>query len=389
MIALSLSTTTVKMNAKKRLNINRHLFYETSHSPSLVDIVGEEMLHKVTDFCFIANPYYPDKELIKKMQDRLPMLIKSYPSSNPRQIQEQLAKVLHVNPEYLLIGNGASELITIIQREFIDDFAIPVPTFSEYTDKLRKQEWAHLFQLKPEEDYQLNLNDYAEWIDENDITSALIINPGNPTGQLIPLNEMILFLNRMQHLRLIIVDESFMDFADEDIPTLLPHIKHHPNMIVVRSMSKHCGVPGLRLGYCCTTNLELLKRLRQLTPVWNVNTLGEYFISQLADTDAEYQKARLKVIRDVRFLYEQLKDINGFYTYKTGSNFVLIKVLCGINATELQHILLEEYHLYVRDCSNKVGIDNLHIRVASQGERKDKLLIEALKEISKKLIPES
>ncbi len=372
------------MNSKKRLKINRHLFYETSHSPSLVDIVGEEMLSKVIDFCFIANPYYPHKQLIKKIQERLPILIKSYPSSNSKQLQESLSKVLHVNPDHILIGNGASELITIIQREFIDDFAIPVPTFSEYTDKLRRQEWANLYQLDPQKNYQLNLNDYAEWIDENEITSALIINPGNPTGQLIPLNEMILFLNRMQHLRLIIVDESFMDFADEDIPTLLPHIKHHPNVIVVRSMSKHCGVPGLRLGYCCTANQDLLKRLRLLTPVWNVNTLAEYFISQLPETNDEYQKARLKVIKDVRLLYHELKDLKGFYTYPTGSNFVLIKILCGLTASELQQILLEEYHLYVRDCSNKIGIDNLHIRVASQGKQKDKLLIEALKEISER-----
>lgn len=373
------------MKSKRRLKINRHLFYETSHSPSLVDIVGEEMLPEVTDFCFIANPYYPDKNLIKKIQERLPVLIKSYPSSNPRISQEYLSKVLNVNPDHLLIGNGASELITIIQKEFIDDFAIPVPTFSEYTEKLRNQKHAHLYQLDPENNYQLVLNDYAEWIDQHSITSALIINPGNPTGQLISLNEMIVFLNRMQHLRLIIVDESFMDFAAEDIPTLLPHIKHHPNVIIVRSMSKHCGVPGLRLGYCCTANLELLKRLKTMTPVWNINTLAEYFITQLPDTDSVYQKARLKVIRDVRFLYDELKDIEGFFVYPTGSNFLLIKILCGMNATELQQILLEEYHLYVRDCSNKAGMDDLHIRVASQGKQKDKLLIAALKEISGKI----
>ncbi|MDP4203589.1 MAG: histidinol-phosphate transaminase [Bacteroidota bacterium] len=370
------------MFTKKKLKINRHLFYETSHSPSLVDIVGEKMLSKVTDFCFIANPYFPDKRLTKKLQERLPMLMKSYPSSNPRLSQEHLAKVLHVKPEQLLIGNGASELITIIQKEFIDDFAIPVPTFSEYTDKLKKQECAHLFQLPPEKNYQLDLDEYARWIDERGITSALIINPGNPTGQLLSLNDMIVFLNRMQHLRLIIVDESFMDFAAEDIPSLLLHVKHHPNVIIVRSMSKHCGVPGLRLGYCCTANMELLKRLRGLTPVWNINTIAEYFVSQLPATDAQYQKARLRVIKDVRYLYNELKSLNGFLAYPTASNFVLIKILCGLNATELQHKLLEEYHLYVRDCSNKTGMDNLHIRVASQGMTKDKLLIAALKEIS-------
>lgn len=371
------------MTSKEKIYINRHLFYETSHSPSLVEIVGEDMLSKITDFCFIANPYYPDKKLTKKLQERLPILMKSYPSSNPKLSQLYISEVLHVKPEHLIIGNGASELITIIQKEFVDDFAIPIPTFSEYTEKLRNQDNARLYQLPVNNNYQLNLNDYATWIDDNKISSALIINPGNPTGQILPLKDMIHFLNRMQHLRLIIVDESFIDFADDDIPSLLPHVKHHPNVIIVRSMSKHCGVPGLRLGYCYSANADILKRIRSQIPVWNINTIAEYFLTQLSITNTEYHIARKHVIADVKYLYSKLKKIKGIFAYPTGSNFLLIKVQFGINATELQQLLLEEYHLYVRDCSNKIGLDNYHIRVASQGKKKDALLISALQKISK------
>ena len=76
--------------------------------------------------------------------------------------------------------------------------------------------------------------------------------------------------------------------------------------------------------------MELLKRLRELTPVWNINTLAEYFVSQLPATDAQYQKARLRVIKDVRYLYNELKNLEGFFAYPTGSNFVLIKILHGM-----------------------------------------------------------
>ncbi len=372
------------MFTQKKLEIKRHLFYETSHSPSLADIVGKEMLNKIVDFCFIANPYYPDKKLLKLLQRELPMLIKSYPSSNSIISQQNLAEVLHVDPRSLVIGNGATELITIIVEELIDDIAIPVPTFSEYTDKIRRKDYAKLYQLPTEEDYQLDLNNFAAWIDENRITSALIINPGNPTGQLIPLNEMMKFLDKMSHLKMIIVDESFIDFADENIPSLLPHIGKFRNLMLVRSMSKHCGIPGLRLGYCCSSNEEYLKGIRKSLPVWNINTLAEYFLTQLKKTDAEYHKARLRVIRDIRYFYKELKQIEGFRVYPTGSNFVLIKSNCGLTATELQHILLEDYNAYVRDCSNKVGLDAYHIRAASQGKKKDKLLIHALQEISAK-----
>ncbi|OQA96749.1 MAG: Threonine-phosphate decarboxylase [Bacteroidetes bacterium ADurb.Bin217] len=370
------------MTLRDKLHINRHLFYETSHSPSLFDIVGEEMIEKITDFCFIANPYYPNNELIKKLQERLPILIKSYPSSNPSISQKHLSDVLHINPNHIIIGNGATELITIIQKECIDDFAIPVPTFSEYTEKIRKQEQAKLYYLQAHNNYQLNLREFADWIVANSITSALIINPGNPTGQLHSLDEMKDFLNSMRHLRMVIVDESFIDFAGEELPSLLPCIQQYQNLVVVRSMSKHCGIPGLRLGYCVTANSDLLQKIRSSIPVWNINTIAEYFLTQLYPTDELYHVARKQVIADVHYLYTELKQITGFFVYPTGSNFVLIRIECGVAAKDLQRLLLEDYYLYVRDCSNKIGLDNFHIRVASQGKDKDSLLIAALQQIS-------
>lgn len=372
------------MQQKDKIKIDRHLFHETSHSPSLVDIVGMDMLDKVVDFCFIANPYYPDKKMIRDLQKQLPIVLKSYPSSNPMIARTYLANVLHVNPEHLIIGNGATELITLIDKNMIDDIAIPVPTFSEYIDKLRKKDSAKLYQLPADNHYQLCLNDFADWIDQQQVSSALIINPGNPTGQLIELEEMKAFLQRMSHLKMIIVDESFIDFAGGHVPSLMNYIEQFQNLIIVRSMSKHCGVPGLRLGYCCTANQQFLQEMLELLPIWNINTLAEYFLSRLHETDAQYHKARMRVIDDVQHLFDELVKIKGFYVYPTGTNFILIRCECGLTAEELQDILLVEHYSYVRDCSNKVGIDEYHIRVASQGRKKDKILIKALKEISKK-----
>src|SRR5262249_30401406 len=107
----------------------RDLFYETSHSPSPADLVGYQKAPEITDFCFIANPYYPTPEMLRDLQENLPILIKSYPSSNPLNGQKDLAAVLHVNPENLLIGNGSTEIIALIDSMLIDRIAIPIPTF--------------------------------------------------------------------------------------------------------------------------------------------------------------------------------------------------------------------------------------------------------------------
>ncbi len=362
----------------------RHLFYETSHSPSLADLVGYEKAGRIIDFCFIANPYYPTPEMLKDLQEKLPILIKSYPSSNPRGSQENLAKVLKVDPEHLIIGNGATELITLVDEALIDHMAIPVPTFGEYLEKLKDQRDAELYRLDPLKDYRLDLKRYLAWLHHQRIKSALIINPGNPTGQLHPLAEMESFLKAAKELELVVVDESFIDFGGEEIPSLLPVAEKYSNLLIVRSMSKHCGIPGLRLGYCYSGNLYLLNRLRRHLPTWNINTLAEYFLSLLPPTNDAYHQARKRLIGDVRWLAKELGAVSGLRVYPTGANFVLIKIQNGMTATVLQKKLLDEHQMYVRDCSNKVGMDRFHIRVASQGRLKDAELVRALKVLMKR-----
>ena len=108
-------------------------------------------------------------------------------------------------------------------------------------------------------------------------------------------------------------------------------------------MSKHCGVPGLRLGYCYSANLYILNRLRRFIPTWNLNTLAQYFLSLLPSTDAEYHEARKRLMGDVRWLYGALKEIRGIEVYPTGANFVLLKIKNGLTAAELQARLLKEH----------------------------------------------
>ena len=366
----------------QKFNINRHLFEETSHSPALIDIVGEELMDQVIDYCFIANPYYPTEEMMEQLKSKLVSMIKAYPSSNPKLARQNLAEVLHVNSDFLILGNGATELITIIEKYLIDEIAIPIPTFSEYIEKLSSLNAAKIFQLNPQHDYQLNLKEYAEWINVNKINSALIINPGNPTGQLMSVLDLKWFLNEMKHLKLILLDESFVDFADEEIPSLLPYMADYENLIIVRSMSKHCGVPGLRLGYCCTSNPVFLNQILDALPIWNINSIAEYFLLQLKNTNVIYHQTRIHVIDDVKDLYQKLLQIPGYKIYPTGSNFILIKIEFDMKAAELQWQLLEEKGLYVRDCSNKIGLDEYHIRVSSQGKEKDRYLIDALRELA-------
>ncbi|GAB5521467.1 MAG: hypothetical protein RhofKO_37180 [Rhodothermales bacterium] len=363
------------------MEINTALFHETTHSPSLIDLVGAEQAGQIVDFCFIANPYYPTPEMLTHLVKRLPLLIKTYPSSNPSYSSRPLAEVLGVNPANLIVGNGATELITTLCDNVIDRVGVAVPTFGEYLDKIDPAQVA-IYALAPEQNYQLDLDAYFDWLQQQDVNAAIIINPGNPTGQLFSRDAMEAFLQRAAHFDVVIVDESFIDFADEDVPTLLPVADRYPNLVIVRSMSKHCGVPGLRLGYCYANNPLRIRQLRRYLPTWNVNTLAEYFLSLLPRTDDLYHESRIHLLNDVRTLYQNLCDLDGYFAYPTGANFVLIRIDLPLPAMEVQMRLLREHRLYVRDCSNKVGMDTQHLRVAAQGGASDERLIAALRDIA-------
>ncbi len=367
------------VSADSSPELRKHLFYETSHSPALTDLVGYEKAKDIVDFCFIANPYYPTAGMLEDLQASLPNVIKSYPSSNTLMSQKHLAAVLNVDPERLIIGNGATELITLIKLTLIDRIAVPIPTFGEYIEKMKDSRDAELFVLDPGDRYVLHLDRYLTWVKQRKLACLLVINPGNPTGQFIPLDEMVEFLHRARGMELVIVDESFIDFAGDPIPSLLPIADQFTNLLIVRSMSKHCGVPGLRLGYCYSANLYILNRLRRFLPTWNLNTIAQYFLSLLPNNDAAYHEGRRRLIGDVKQLYDDLRMFPELEVYPTGANFLLFKVQNGMTAKELQMRLLVEHEMYVRDCSNKLGMDAFHIRVASQGREKDKRLVEALR----------
>lgn len=358
-------------------DIDESLFEETTHSPSLIDLVGLEQAQQFVDFCFIANPYYPTDAMIEELTHHLPALIKSYPSSNPQVSARHLAAVLHVDAAHLIVGNGATELIAELCHRLVSTIGVPVPTFGEYVEKLDPAR-LHLYPLSVERNLQLDLAAYLAWLHANSLRAALVINPHNPTGQLFSLAEMHEFLDGARDLDLVIVDESFIDFAGPQIPSLLHTADRYPNLVIVRSMSKHCGVPGLRLGYCYSDNEEMVALLRHSLPTWNLNTLAEYFLSLLPATDAEYHAARLRVIEDTQRWYAELRKVDGIEVYPTGANFVCFRVVNGMTARDLQRRLLVDHAMYVRDCSNKVGMDRYHIRVATQGRDNDSRLVAVL-----------
>jgi histidinol-phosphate/aromatic aminotransferase/cobyric acid decarboxylase-like protein len=119
--------------------------------------------------------------------------------------------------------------------------------------------------------------------------------------------------------------------------------------------------------------------------VWNINILAEYFLSQLKKTEKQYHQSRLQVIADVEILCQQLKKLDSYEVYPTKGNFILLKITNGTTAHKIQMQLLQEFGVYVRDCSDKFDLDKFHMRVASQGRKKGPLMNKCPATSSKKI----
>ena len=168
----------------------------------------------------------------------------------------------------------------------------------------------------------------------------------------------------------IIVDESFLDFSDPD-QSVLDELLNFDNLIIVKSFGKTLGMPGARLGAIYSNKLYI-DAISKNVPIWNVNCIASHIIELMSKNDFKNRlKSSInKVKRDTMELYCQLDSIPYLKAYKPTGNFVMIKLMNGMLAKDLRDILLKE-KIFVRDCSNKIGLDQKFVRIASRTKQEN------------------
>jgi len=209
------------------------------------------------DFCYMVNPYFPPGDLLNSIADSLPLLSKSYPSTN-KHISMLLADHLDADTENVVGSNGASELISLICQMFINKMAVPIPTFDEYINRLRIQgKDVCLFNTRMKDNFKLDLDLYVTYARDSGANAILFCRPNNPTGTLISIDDMKLTLDKLTDFDVVLVDESFIEFSGAtDDTSILNLIDMYKNLCIIKSLSKVYGVPGLRIGCAICGDIE-------------------------------------------------------------------------------------------------------------------------------------
>ena len=334
------------------------------------------------DYCYLVNPYFPPKTLIEEMKANFKSLLESYPSGDKQ--QSLLAgKIFGINSDYIAVGNGAAELIADYSDFIEGKVIVPYPTFNEYPERFgdSRTVW-----LKTDDNFSYTLDDILDCVEKNDAKSVLLINPENPSGHFFSEKEVFTLLEKLKEKNVnLIFDESFIDFAEKEIRYSLIKdeiLEKYPNLIVIKSISKSYGVPGIRLGVLASSNKDFVYKITRRTSIWNINSYGENFL-QIFDKYKKFYSVGCDKIAEERYRFTNLlKEFSWLEVYPSQANYVLCKIIDKISSEDLAIKLLDEHNIFIKDLSSKKGFENgQYIRLAVRNTEDNDKLIAALKEI--------
>ena len=304
-------------------------------------------------------------ELICHLQQNL-HLIGNYPEPDAAGLCLKIANFHEVNSEQVLAFNGSVEAFYTVALAFRKAVsAILYPAFSEYGDACRLHRHVPSFFRSDEAKQALNSGANLFWIG----------NPNNPDGYIFSFQEIEQWLNRFPNT-IFVIDEAYAAFIP-DFQSVVPLTQKYPNLIVIRSLTKCCAIPGLRLGYV-VTSAKLAERLRKFQQPWSVNALaqetGKFLMEHLNVHHFDAQSIQQLSMN----LQQSIGEISGFKVIPAQTPYFLVEMQSGI-ATELKDFLIQKHGILVRDASNFRGLNERYFRVCTRNENDNRLLINGLK----------
>lgn len=357
------------MKIRTKLSITRHI--PVIHG-------GRPTLHnsKIIDFSSNISPIgIPPsvKKTLKKNIDN----IKNYPDFSSSTVISSLKKYTQLEKSNILVGNGAIEIIYNFCFAFLSKktkVLIPVPTFQEYETaaKLNNCKISYFKTMNLSE----NLDLFISQIPKNGC--VFICNPNNPTGKLLPKNQLLEIIQKAKKLStLVFVDECFIEMVPESNESIISYVKKYQNLFVLRSLTKSFALPGIRIGYAAASK-QMIEILEKIKIPWSVNSLAQDAANAALKNRSHLIQSNLMIKKELNYLTNKINKIDGFHCDDSSTNFILIKI--KKDSTKLQKKLLEQ-KLLIRDCKNFRGLNNHFIRIAVKSHKDNLKLVKALENL--------
>lgn len=345
----------------------------------------------IVDFSSNVNIFLPDLDY-EKIFRRTKEAISHYPDLSYRKLRQAVAGAYGQKEDQVVPGNGASELIYLINRlPMFSSVGIVNPTFCEYERAARSGKKRVLSFRFAEIDSIMEQGSSAE-LSFPDL--LILCNPNNPTG-LIRDAEKLLDLCRERGTHLL-VDETFLDFQKNESFSLLGFLQEYPNLSVLKAVTKYQALTGVRLGYLFSSEKKLISQLWECKEPWSVNCLAEQTAIELfSDKNRElredfrqrtqgYYSVESKRLHS---LYSGLRTIKKVFEGR--ANYLLLKFEKGISGILLKDLLLQKKGFLVRTCTDFQGLDDRYLRIAIKHKAQNDALFSAISQYASEIFYES
>lgn len=330
----------------------------------------------IISFSANVNPLGISPALRRTLSERIDA-ITSYPDRDYVSLRRCIAEYAGTDYENILVGNGSTELISLfIQVEHPKKALVIGPTYSEYEREIALGGGTTLYYpLREEDGFVLNVNDFISHL-KDDLDLLVLCNPNNPTSTCITNRSMRLILDAcLQHGIYVMVDETYVEFADDaHLITSVPLTHYYNNLVILRGTSKFFAAPGLRLGYAITGNRDLIKTINTRKNPWTINSLAA-IAGEIMFRDEDYiQKTKALIHTERGRMYELFDARDDFKVYQPSGNFMLIKILRpGLTSQDLFDRTIRR-GMMIRDCSTFPFLDDKYIRFCfMEPEKNDQL----------------
>lgn len=354
----------------------------------------------ILDYSANINPLGIPKKVIEGIGDTISSAI-HYPDTECTKLRQAIESKEDIPMEYIICGNGAAELIFSICLANKPNKALLIaPTFAEYEQALRSVDCSIEYYMLQEESGFRVMENFLSYLTD-DIDMIFICNPNNPIGNLIDKNLLSNIVSECSKKNIILIlDECFIDFIEEPQKySMKEFLPKYPNMFILKAFTKFFGMPGIRLGYGFTYNKRLLSRMKEVTQPWSVSTVAQT-AGIISCYEYNYIVNTKKLIKEERnYLIEELKEGLVHTVYDSKANFIFFKAAETINAESMlnETILdksiidgnlsdeLKKRGIYIRDCSNYIGLTKGFYRIAVKNHEDNVILINELREIRRRM----
>jgi threonine-phosphate decarboxylase len=334
----------------------------------------------IVSFADNVNPLGISPKLKETLSDRIEAIM-TYPEREYTSLRNAIAKYTAANIEDIIVGNGATELISLfIQIKNPKGALIIGPTYSEYEREIFLGGGScHYYRLKEENDFRLDIKDLEKELKDN-IDLLVICNPNNPTSSAITRTDMVKILDICKQKDIfVMVDETYVEFTEDfQEITSISLAKSYNNIIILRGISKFFAAPGLRLGYAICSNSDLLNEINKRKNPWTINSLAA-IAGEIMFTDTEYiEKTKQLISKERERVCKILLSCPNIKTFTPTANFVLLKILKeDVTSKDLFEKAISKGYM-IRDCSTFPFLDSKFVRFCFKAPKHNDALLEIL-----------